>query len=143
MNPYKNKSEYAWLKILDFLLISLVLDGINTQAAEQLFSWVKSYANILSNLGWRKMPVYLLLLFHYKNLERVSIRPTHVFNIVSRMKGFPILIYQFQILSVPIVPTISLAHMADIQQALNYQVHLMRIKPFCKQNPISGMYSTK
>ena len=31
-----------------------------------------------------------------------------------------------------LVPTISLAHMADIQQALNYQVHLMRIKPFRK-----------
>ena len=38
MNSYKNKSEHAWLKILDFLLISLVLDGVNIQAAEQLFS---------------------------------------------------------------------------------------------------------
>jgi len=28
-----------------------VLDGINTQAVEQLFSWVKGYANILSTLG--------------------------------------------------------------------------------------------
>jgi len=59
-----------------------VLDGINTQAVEQLFSWVKGYANILSTLGWRKLPIYLLLLFHYKNLERVRIRPTHIFNIV-------------------------------------------------------------
>ena len=64
-------------------LIVLVLDGINTQAAEQLFSWVKNFAKILSSLGWRKMPLYLLLLFHYKNLERVNIRPSRVFNIVS------------------------------------------------------------
>ena len=89
------------------------------------------------------MPVYLLLPFHYKNLERVNIRPMHVFTIVNRMKDFPILSCQFQVASVPIVPTISLAHMADIQQVLNYQVHLMRMKSFCKQNPISGMYSTK
>ncbi|CAF2670037.1 unnamed protein product [Rotaria sp. Silwood2] len=83
-----------------------VLDGINTQAAEQLFSWVKGYANILSSLGWRKMPIYLLLLFHYKNLERVHIRPTHIFNIAS---------------SVPNVPTINLAYLAEKQQRLHYE----------------------
>ncbi|CAF2077322.1 unnamed protein product, partial [Rotaria magnacalcarata] len=90
MNPYKNE----------------MLNGINTQAAEQLFSWVKTYANILSSLGWRKMPIYLLLLFHYKNLERMSIRPTHVFNIAS---------------SVPLTPTVSLAHAADTEQVSKYK----------------------
>ncbi|CAF5081190.1 unnamed protein product [Rotaria sp. Silwood1] len=88
------------------ILTELVLDGINTQAAEQLFSWVKGYANILSSLGWRKMPIYLLLLFRYKNLERVHIRPTHIFNIAS---------------SVPDVPTINLAYLADKQQRLHYE----------------------
>lgn len=72
-----------------------MLDGINTQAAEQLFAWIKGYANILSTLGWRKLPIYLLLLFHYKNLERVNIRPTHIFNIVSFIKDFSILIECF------------------------------------------------
>jgi hypothetical protein len=105
-----------------------VLDGINTQAAEQLFSWVKSYANILSSLGWRKMPIYLLLLFHYKNLERVNIRPTQIFNIVSCVKHVPILFDCLQVSSVPRVPTISLAHMADLQQLLQYTVSRHKLK---------------
>ncbi|CAF4025283.1 unnamed protein product [Adineta steineri] len=83
-----------------------VLDNINTQAAEQLFSWVKTYANILSTLGWRRMPIYLLLIFHYKNLERVGIRPTRIFNIIS---------------SIPNVPTISLAYMADVKQVQQHE----------------------
>ncbi|CAF3106075.1 unnamed protein product [Rotaria sp. Silwood2] len=52
------------------------------------------------------MPIYLLLLFHYKNLERVHIRPTHIFNIAS---------------SVPDLPTINLAYLADKQQRLHYE----------------------
>ena len=92
------------------------------QAAEQLFVRVNHYANILSTLGWRKMPVYLLLLFHYKNLERVKIRPTHVFNIVSCVNEFAIIIEYFQVSSIPKVPTISLAHMADVQELHKYEV---------------------
>ncbi|CAM4837341.1 unnamed protein product [Rotaria magnacalcarata] len=99
MNPYKNE----------------MLNGINTQAAEQLFSWVKNYANILSSLGWRRMPIYLLLLFHYKNLERMSIRPTHVFNIAS---------------SVPFTPTVSLAHAADTEQVSKYKEQQKQKKTF-------------
>lgn len=113
-----SQSEY----LTRLLLIWLVLDGINTQAAEQLFSWVKNYANILSSLGWRRMPIYLLLLFHYKNLERVSIRLTHIFNIVSCVWNSSLLVDSFQVSSVPIVHTISLAHMADAQQVLLYKV---------------------
>ncbi|CAF3306031.1 unnamed protein product [Rotaria socialis] len=99
MNPYKNE----------------MLNGINTQAAEQLFSWVKNYANILSSLGWRRMPIYLLLLFHYKNLERMSIRPTHAFNIAS---------------SVPFTPTVSLAHAADTEQVSKYKEQQKQKKAF-------------
>jgi hypothetical protein len=89
MNPDENEREFFLVCIFSSHRFRLtVLDGINTQAAEQLFSWVKNYASILSSLGWRKMPVYLLLLFHYKNLERVHIRPTHVFNIVNEKKEF-------------------------------------------------------
>ncbi|CAF4601037.1 unnamed protein product, partial [Rotaria socialis] len=93
MNPDKNK----------------MLNGINTQAAEQLFSWLKNYANILSNLGWRRMPIYLLLLFHYKNLERMKIRPT-------------------QVSCIPNTPTISLAHTADAQQVRQYEVSKIQIQ---------------
>jgi len=114
------------------LLIWLVLDGRNTQATEQLFSWVKSYANILSSLGWRKMSIYLLLLFHYKNLERVNIRPTYIFNIVSCVKHLPILFDCLQVSSVPLIPKISLAHMADLQQLLQYTVSRHKIKSISK-----------
>ncbi|CAF4546184.1 unnamed protein product, partial [Rotaria socialis] len=101
MNPDKNK----------------MLNGINTQAAEQLFSWLKNYANILSNLGWRRMPIYLLLLFHYKNLERMKIRPT-------------------QVSCIPNTPTISLAHTADAQQVRQY-------KEYQKNNQEAAKLSTK
>lgn len=111
-----------------------MLNGINTQAAEQLFSWVKGYANILSALGWRKMPIYLLLLFHYKNLERVNIRPTHIFNIVTPLAYIPIFIEYFQISLIPNLPTISLTYIADIQQILQQvsRFSLEKIFNICK-----------
>ena len=65
------------------------------QAAEQLFSWVKGYSKFLSALGWRKMPIYLLVLFHHKNLKRVNIRPTQVFNIASFAKHLSLHIHFF------------------------------------------------
>jgi len=64
-------------------MICLVLDGVNTEAAEQSFSWLKKYSSIISALGWRRAPVFLLLLFHMKNLERCPVRPNQVFDIVS------------------------------------------------------------
>lgn len=60
----------------------IVLDGINTEAAEQLFSWLKQYSAILSCLGWQRIPLFLLILFHNKNLERTKVRPTCVFDLV-------------------------------------------------------------
>ncbi|CAF1536164.1 unnamed protein product, partial [Adineta steineri] len=106
------------------------LDNINTQAAEQLFSWVKTNSNILSTLGWRRMPIYLLLIFHYKNLERVGIRPTRIFNIIS---------------SIPNVPTISLAYMADVKQVQQHEVQtqLRQLVNVKKSNDSSDPTSTK
>lgn len=60
----------------------LVLDQINTQAAEQCFSWLKQYAQIISALGWLRAPVFLLILFHGANLARCRVRPTRIFDIV-------------------------------------------------------------
>jgi hypothetical protein len=65
------------------VIILTVLDGVNTEAAEQCFSWLRGYASILSCLGWRRSPLFLLILFHNKNLERTNVRPTRVFHIVS------------------------------------------------------------
>lgn len=59
------------------------LNAINTQCAEQLFSWLKRYSAIISSLGWVKAPLYLLLLFHYKNLSTCQVRPNAHFDIVS------------------------------------------------------------
>ncbi len=71
-----------------------MLDNVNTEAAEQSFSWLKKYSSIISALGWRRAPVFLLLLFHMKNLERCHVRPNQVFDIVSdnTMKEIIILI---------------------------------------------------
>ena len=106
-----------------------MLNGINTQAAEQLFSWIKGYSKILSALGWRKTPIYLLLLFHYKNLERVNIRPTLIFNIVSFLKYLPLPIHFFKTSLIPNVPTISLAHLGDAQQNLRHKASITQTKP--------------
>ncbi|CAF1513157.1 unnamed protein product, partial [Adineta steineri] len=57
------------------------LDLINTQCAEQCFAWLKRYAAIISSLGWMRAPLYLLILFHYKNLSTCHVRPTKHFNI--------------------------------------------------------------
>lgn len=59
-----------------------MLDQVNTEAAEQMFSWLKGYSSIISALGWRRAPVFLLLLFHMKNLAHCRVRPNHVFDIV-------------------------------------------------------------
>ncbi|CAF3077858.1 unnamed protein product [Rotaria socialis] len=77
------------------------LNMINTQCAEQHFSWLKRYSAIISSLGWMRAPLYLLVLFHYKNLSTCNVRPTTHFNIAHL---------------VPDAPTISLPHAASIQQ---------------------------
>lgn len=59
-----------------------MLDGVNTEAAEQLFSWLKGYASILSSIGWKRSLPFLLILFHNKNLERKNIRPNQTLDIV-------------------------------------------------------------
>ncbi|CAF3968790.1 unnamed protein product [Adineta steineri] len=77
------------------------LDLINTQCAEQCFAWLKRYAAIISSLGWMRAPLYLMILFHYKNLSTCHVRPTKHFNIDHL---------------VPNVPNISLSHAASLQQ---------------------------
>lgn len=70
-----------------FVLLSIgllsVLDNVNTQAAEQTFSWIRQYAAIISNMNWLRAPVFMLLLFHSKNLAYVGRKPTDIFNVVS------------------------------------------------------------
>ncbi|CAF1543645.1 unnamed protein product [Adineta ricciae] len=68
MNPNNNK----------------LLDNVNTEAAEQSFSWLKRYSCIISALGWLRAPVFLLLLFHMKNLARCNVRSNRIFNIVEQ-----------------------------------------------------------
>ncbi|CAF3182931.1 unnamed protein product [Rotaria socialis] len=75
-----------------------LLENINTQAAEQLFSWLKGYASIISSLGWKRASMFLLIIFHHKNLIATNIKSSSVFNIVNQ---------------VPHEPTISLMHTAD------------------------------
>ncbi|CAF4176287.1 unnamed protein product [Rotaria magnacalcarata] len=75
-----------------------LLENINTQAAEQLFSWLKGYALIISSLGWKRASMFLLIIFHHKNLIATNIKSSSVFNIVNQ---------------VPHEPTISLMHTAD------------------------------
>ncbi|CAF4273337.1 unnamed protein product [Rotaria socialis] len=60
-----------------------LLDEMNTEAAEQNFSWLKNYSSIITVLGWRRAPVFLLLLFHMKNLALCHVRPNRVFDIVN------------------------------------------------------------
>ena len=60
----------------------LVLDNVNTQAAEQTFSWLRQYANIMSNMGHQRAPLFMLILFNLKNLSMVNRSPSFVFDIV-------------------------------------------------------------
>jgi len=85
MSPYANDGETTFhtynSQALSFHFLDL--NDINTQCAEQCFSWLKRYAAIISSLGWMRAPLYLLILFHYKNLSTCHVRPTTHFNIVS------------------------------------------------------------
>jgi hypothetical protein len=60
-----------------------VLDNINTEAAEQCFAWLRKYAAVISSMNWLRAPVFLLVLFHLKNLSYVRRRPSDIFPIVS------------------------------------------------------------
>ncbi|CAF3601140.1 unnamed protein product [Rotaria socialis] len=75
-----------------------LLDGVNTQAAEQTFSWLKQYAQIISNLNYLRAPLFMLVLFHLKNLSMVQKAPSFVSNVAS---------------SIPNVHGVSLCHLAD------------------------------
>ena len=60
-----------------------VLDNINTEAAEQCFSWLKRYATMISSMNWMRAPVFMVIIFHLKNLSYVRRRPSDVFLVVS------------------------------------------------------------
>ena len=83
MNPDDNRCEFLCVSISIAFYCRIVLDNVNTEAAEQSFSWLKRYSSILSALGWRRAPIFLLLLFHMKNLTRCHIRPNKIFEIVN------------------------------------------------------------
>jgi hypothetical protein len=63
-----------------------VLDGINTEAAEQCFGWLKKYASIISSMNWLRAPVFMVILFHYKNLSHVGRKPSDIFHVVGNHK---------------------------------------------------------
>ncbi|CAF4666218.1 unnamed protein product [Rotaria sp. Silwood2] len=73
----------TWCKANMSPYSSSALNMINTQCAEQFFSWLKPYSTIISSLGWLRAPLYLLVLFHYKNLSTCRVRPNAHFDIVS------------------------------------------------------------
>jgi hypothetical protein len=90
MNPNDNRCKVSFCKILIAFRIFIVLDNVNTQGAEQNFSWLKRYSCIISALGWLRAPVFLLLFFHMENLARCHVRPNRIFNIVSnKMNNWP------------------------------------------------------
>ncbi|CAF2117760.1 unnamed protein product [Rotaria magnacalcarata] len=93
-----------------------LLDEVNTEAAEQNFSWLKNYSSIIAALGWRRAPVFLLLLFHMKNLALCHVRPNRVFDIVNNCV---------------VVPDVSLPHSERITQVVetNSSLHSERESP--------------
>jgi hypothetical protein len=60
-----------------------VLDNVNTQAAEQTFSWIRQYAAMISSMNWLHAPIFMLTLFHLKNLSLVRRRPSDIFPAVG------------------------------------------------------------
>ncbi|CAF4567428.1 unnamed protein product [Rotaria socialis] len=82
-----------------------LLTNVNTQTTEQIFSWLKDYAAIISSLGWKRASVFLLLIFHHKNLITTHAKCTSVFDIPHE---------------IPHIPDISLMHLADEMLTSNY-----------------------
>lgn len=64
----------------------IVLDNINTEAAEQCFSWLRKYACIISSMNWLCAPIYMVILFHFKNLSYVRRKPSDIFPVVNKKK---------------------------------------------------------
>lgn len=87
MNPNKNPCMCVHaLTCLCKRFSFPVLKGVNTQAAEQCFSWLGRYSAILSSMNWLRAPVYMIILFHSKNLAHVNRRPSEVFRVVGNLK---------------------------------------------------------
>ncbi|CAF3562642.1 unnamed protein product [Rotaria socialis] len=53
--------------------------NINTEAAEQCFAWLRNYGSIISSMNWLRAPVFMLILFHLKNLSYVQRKPSDIF----------------------------------------------------------------
>ncbi|CAM4769467.1 unnamed protein product [Rotaria magnacalcarata] len=56
-----------------------LLNDVKRQAAEQTFSWLKQYANIMSNMGYRHAPLFILTLFNLKNLSIMKKSPSSAY----------------------------------------------------------------
>lgn len=52
------------------------LSRINSSACEQINSWIKSYAHMLSNMNEYRFASILLLLFHLRNCSHTRLNPT-------------------------------------------------------------------
>ncbi|CAF1158424.1 unnamed protein product [Adineta ricciae] len=100
-----------------------LLDNVNTQAAEQTFSWLKQYANIMSNLGYLRAPLFMLILFHSKNMSSVKKSVSSVFNVVSLC---------------PEVSGVSLCHMKHVPRSHD-QRNNKAITKTIEQNPNSKL----
>ncbi|CAF1399340.1 unnamed protein product [Rotaria magnacalcarata] len=78
--------------------------------------WCLANMNPDDNRRWRRAPVFLLLLFHMKNLALCHVRPNRVFDIVNNCV---------------VVPDVSLPHSERITQVVetNSSLHSERESP--------------
>jgi hypothetical protein len=85
MNPNNNRCEFIFWILYSclYIIVLLVLDNINTEAAEQCFAWLRKYASIISSMNWLRAPIFIMLLFHYKNLSFARRKPSDIFPVVS------------------------------------------------------------
>jgi hypothetical protein len=92
-----------------------VLKDVNTQAAEQTFSWLKNYAHMISSMGWKRTPLFIMTLFHLKNMAAVNRPPSSVFDVV-RIANTNQCVNRCLIFKAPNVPDVtgvSLCHLAE------------------------------
>ena len=92
-----------------------VLKDVNTQAAEQTFSWLKNYAHMISSMGWMRTPLFIMTLFHLKNLSAVNRPPSSVFDVVriADTNQYVNRCLIFKAPNVPHVTGVSLCHLAE------------------------------
>ena len=114
-------SMRSFTSVVVYIDYLAVLKDVNTQAAEQTFSWLKNYARMISSMGWMRTPLFIMTLFHLKNLATVNRPPSSVFDVVRVCNTIACVdrFLLFKALKVPNVTGVSLCHLAeDLQMQL-------------------------